>query len=118
MTNHCNYVTKMLVRASLVIALSTELVTSIALASSPGGGWKGHQATIQAPSTSRRAKFSRPPQLGVNVTASSGRRVSADAKIIKGQEQALWVTLSRCGRCNYVTNALKPCDERPGNLSG
>jgi hypothetical protein len=90
MTNRCNYVTKTLVRTSSVIFLSTELVTSIALAGSPGEGQNGHQATVQAsPSTPRRAKFSLPTlrhrSFGVNITACPGWREIADAKIMKGR---------------------------------
>ncbi|MEV6158536.1 Tn3 family transposase [Nonomuraea sp. NPDC052129] len=67
------------------------------------------------PATSQDGRPVRRPGGG---PASSGRRGERRREDHKGQEQALWATLSRCGRCNYVTNALKPCDERPGNLSG
>ncbi|MEV1178929.1 hypothetical protein [Nonomuraea sp. NPDC049784] len=91
MTNRCNHVTKMLVRASLVIFLSTESVTSIARAGSRGEGQKGHQATVQALSTPRRAKFSLPTlrhrSFGVNITACPGWREIADAKIMKGRNK-------------------------------
>ncbi|SDL18747.1 hypothetical protein SAMN05421869_12344 [Nonomuraea jiangxiensis] len=122
MTNHCNHMMKPLVEAWLLIPISMELVTSIAVASSSGDGQKVHQATGQAASTPAHGEIqladASPRRLGGQRHGQLRQTRDRRHEDHAGQKQALWVALSRSGRCNHVTNALKPCDERPRNLSG